>query len=52
MVPNGKKCGQMEWTDGHSQNYIPPTLSRDNKGSKDIASTIQMFCMKHGTPLI
>ena len=30
MVPDRQKV-RTEWTDGQRQNYIPPTLSGDNK---------------------
>ena len=46
MVPDrqkgwtdGQTEGRTEWTDGRSQNYIPPTSSRDNK-QLDVLSNI------------
>ena len=35
-----KKCGGTEWTDGRRQNYIPPTLSGDNKALMHITCII------------
>ena len=49
MVPDRQKVwtegqtdGRTEWTDGHSQNYIPPTLSVDNKVAR-VATTFLTF---------
>ena len=36
MVPDGKKCGRTEWTDGRRKNYIPPTKSGDKKGTASV----------------
>ena len=45
MVPDrqkvwtdGQKDGRTEWTDGHNQNYIPPTSSRDKNISYHASS--------------